>query len=264
MSECKYRLYCLGCRGSHTVFGKQYLEFGGQTSCYIIKSEDYAMVIDCGTGLYEAGEILCDCSVIDIFLTHIHYDHIIGLLDWSVFPKNARISFYATFRNWFGAETISEFYRKPFWPAQPSLGPLYDISQDGAPFDLGKGIVVRSFPADHPDSAGIFYIQLEDKSVCVMFDCENPSSMPTELVDHCDILLYDGMYENETYADKIGWGHSTWQEGCRLAKNSQVKKLIITHHDPSFDDDDLLLLEKKAKEIFGDSCFARAGAVYEI
>ena len=42
---------------------------------------------------------------------------------------------------------------------------------------------------------------------------------------------------------KVDWGHSTWQEGCRLAKLAQVRRLIITHHDPSFSDEDLRLLK---------------------
>lgn len=264
MENRKYKMYCLGCRGSHSVFGKQYLEFGGQTSCYIIKCDDYAMVIDCGTGLYEARDLLKDCNIIDVFLTHIHYDHVLGLLDFSVFPKKARVSFYAAFRNWFGADTLSEFYRKPFWPIQPWLGPLCEIPQDGTPCNLGLGVVVQNFPAAHPDNASVLYITLGDKTVCVMFDCEKADSLPMDLVTNSDILLYDGMYENQTYADKVGWGHSTWQEGCRLAKEANIKKLIITHHDPNFDDEELRLLEEEAKGMFANSCFARAGAVYEI
>ena len=72
------------------------------------------LVIDCGTGLYDARELLADCTVIDVFLTHVHYDHILGLLDWSVFPKGARLSFYAAFKNWFGSDTLNEFFRAPF------------------------------------------------------------------------------------------------------------------------------------------------------
>lgn len=264
MKEREYKLYCLGCRGSHPVFGAKYLEFGGQTSCYVIKCEDYAMVIDCGTGLYEARELLSDCEIVDVFLTHIHYDHVLGLLDFNVFPKNARVSFYAAFRNWFGADTISEFYRKPFWPIQPWLGPLCEIPQDGTPCNMGKGVVVQNYPAAHPDNASVFFIHLGEKSVAVMFDCEKADSIPFELVEDCDLLLYDGMYENETYAERVGWGHSTWQEGCRLAREARVKKLIITHHDPDFSDEELRVLELEAKEMFSNSCFARAGAVYDI
>ena len=32
------------------------------------------------------------------------------------------------------------------------------------------------------------------------------------------------------------WGHSTWQEGVRLANTAGVKRLVIFHHDPSHDD----------------------------
>lgn len=74
----KYQLYCCGSRGSRPVEGKRFNEFGGFTSCYVLKTDDYALIIDCGTGLYEANNIILDCSTIDIVLTHMHYDHILG------------------------------------------------------------------------------------------------------------------------------------------------------------------------------------------
>lgn len=264
MENRKYTMYVLGSRGTRPVYGEEFQEFGGQTSCYIIKSEDYAMIIDCGTGLYQAKELLKDCNIIDVFLTHVHYDHILGLLDWSCFPRDARVGFYAAFKNWFGADTISEFFRKPFWPVQPWLGPLCEIPQDGTPCILGKGIVVENYPAPHPDGASLLHIKLGDKRVCVMFDCEDPEGLPFEVVNGTDVLLYDGMYENETYAEHVGWGHSTWQEGCRLANEAHPKKLLITHHDPNYTDEMLNNLETKARELYPTCSFARAGESFEI
>ena len=90
-----YKFYVLGCRGSRPVSGVNCQQFGGATSCYIIKAGQHAVVLDCGTGLYQAEPYLKDCTQIDILLTHLHYDHILGLLDWSVFPETAHVRVYA-------------------------------------------------------------------------------------------------------------------------------------------------------------------------
>lgn len=264
MNNSKFTLHICGSRGSRPVSGREFEEFGGQTSCYIIKSEDYAMVIDCGTGLYDARDILADCSVIDVFLTHVHYDHILGLLDWTVFPKDARLSFFAAFKNWFGTETLNEFFRAPFWPVQPWLGPLCDIPQGGTPCQLGKGISVESYEAPHPNGATLLHIHVNNKRICIMFDCEKADGLPEKAVRNCDMLIYDGMYENEDYPSHVGWGHSTWQEGCRLAQNMKPGLLLITHHDPRNTDAVLRQQESKARELYSSVRFARAGEKIEI
>lgn len=264
MEKMQYTLYICGCRGSRPVSGREFEEFGGQTSCFIIKAEDYALVIDCGTGLYDARQILADCAIIDVFLTHVHYDHILGLLDWTVFPKEARVSFYAAFKNWFGAETLNEFFRAPFWPVQPWLGPLCEVPQEGIPCQLGKGISVSVYPAPHPNGASLLHICLGSKRICVMFDCESPDGMPAEVVKDCDMLVYDGMYENEAYPSHIGWGHSTWQEGCRLSVRLHPKMLLISHHDPCNTDVVLRELEQKAQTIYPQTHFARSGEKIEL
>ena len=43
-------------------------------------------------------------------------------------------------------------------------------------------------------------------------------------------------YTEAEFAKYAGWGHSTWQEGVRLADAAKVKQLVLFHHDPSHDD----------------------------
>lgn len=260
MNPTEYTIHICGARGSRPVGGKDFEEFGGQTSCYIIKTGNHALVIDCGTGLYDAREILADCEIIDVFLTHVHYDHILGLLDWTVFPKESRLTFYAAFKNWFGSDTLNEFFRAPFWPVQPWLGPLSEVPQEGLPCNLGDGMMVEAYPSAHPNGASLLHLHIGSKRICIMFDCEKPDALPPIVVNDCDILIYDGMYENENYPSRIGWGHSTWQEGCRLATTVKPGMLIITHHDPYNTDTVLREMEQSAKKIYPDTYFARAGA----
>ena len=53
-----WRLYVCGSRGSMPMHGDEYSEFGGATSCYILKKGTYALVLDCGSGFVRAKELL--------------------------------------------------------------------------------------------------------------------------------------------------------------------------------------------------------------
>ena len=137
-----YMLYVMGSRGTRPTHGREYEIFGGQTTCYVIKHGKHAVIVDCGTGLYDAEKILQDCDAIDIIFTHVHYDHMLGLLDFAIFPKNARINFLGTFKSCLACDTIDEFFRHPFWPIQPNVGVLCEVKNDGTPYNLSDGMTL--------------------------------------------------------------------------------------------------------------------------
>ena len=57
-----------------------------------------------------------------------------------------------------------------------------------------------------------------------------------QFVAGTDVLIYDATYTEEEFQSRIGWGHSTWQAGVRLADAASVGRLAIFHHDPGHDD----------------------------
>ncbi|MCQ2413315.1 MAG: MBL fold metallo-hydrolase [Clostridia bacterium] len=260
----EYTLYVLGSRGSRPVHGRPFEVFGGQTSCFIVKSEKHAVVIDCGTGLFDAEAILSDCDIIDIVFTHVHYDHIIGMLDFNIFPKDARISFFGTFSTWLSYETIKDFYRHPFWPIQPNLGAVCEISNDGSSYNLADGFVLSAMKANHPDSGNIVSLTVGNTKICFMFDVEIDGNFNLNILKDCAFLVFDGMFDDSEYCQHLGWGHSTYQEGCRLASVYNCKALLITHHNPKNDDEKLLAMENKAKLLYANTRFCRAGDIFVI
>ncbi|GEM_PF-706188 len=260
----KYRLYCCGSRGSRSIEGSKFFTFGGYTSCYILKKDDYALVIDCGTGFYAAGSILADCKKIDILFTHMHYDHILGLLDWGSIPSGATVNYYAKFSGWFSEETFDEFFKKPFWPITPKFN-IHEAPDDA--LLCNNELSVTFHPAPHPDNSSLLTIDYPYKGhnerIVVMFDSEDPNFLPFELIYKCNILIYDGMYDDVEYHNHIGWGHSTWQEGCRLAQRAQCKRLIVTHHEPKRTDIELDSFEKSARLMFENTDFAKSGQIWQ-
>lgn len=257
------QLYVLGSRGSRPASGPEVLEFGGGTTCYIFRRGDHAVVIDCGSGFYDAGEVLRGCAQVDILLTHLHYDHIIGLLEWSVFPAGAQVRFFAQFDRWFGEETLRRFLQPPFWPVSLPFGTLVTVPSPGEA-ELGGGLRVRFHPSNHPDGASLVRLETPEGDVCAAFDYEHSSGFPDELARGCGLLLYDGMYTSEEYPDHVGWGHSCWEEGCRLADRLAVRRLVVTHHHPHRSDGALREMEAEAKKRRPEVRFARSGDVYAL
>ena len=253
-----YSLYVCGCRGSFPVSGIRFSEYGGETSCYIIKRNDYAVVIDCGTGLKNAADILKDCKKIDILLTHVHYDHILGLLMFRM-PTNAEVRVFSYFDAWQSSnKTILNFMEHPYWPID-----IKQIESIGVtlnePVNLDENIVATFYKSDHPDDGCVIKLMCEDKKVCILADCEDANKLDPEISKDADLLFFDGMFDDSDIIDHKGWGHSTWQQGVEFGKKQNVKKLIITHHNPELGDHTLLAKEKEARTYNRNISFARTG-----
>jgi phosphoribosyl 1,2-cyclic phosphodiesterase len=56
------------------------------------------------------------------------------------------------------------------------------------------------------------------------------------LIEAADLFIYDSTYTDDEYPGYAGWGHSTWQQGMKLAEAAKVGRFVIFHHDPSHDD----------------------------
>ena len=78
-------------------------------------------------------------------------------------------------------------------------------------------------------------------------------------ISKSDLLIYDCTYSDETFLAYIGWGHSTWQQGIRLAQASQTKQLAIFHHDPGSTDTAMDNIQKLASQQWAGAFVAREG-----
>jgi len=72
---------CWGSRGSIPVSGKEYLKYGGDTTCLEIRSESGDIIIvDAGTGIRRLGNLLIEEKRFgyNFIFTHAHWDHVMG------------------------------------------------------------------------------------------------------------------------------------------------------------------------------------------
>jgi hypothetical protein len=96
----------------------------------------------------------------------------------------------------------------------------------------------------------------------VVYTTDNEPGVPEfdknlrELAADADIFINDAQYSPSQLAtDRKGWGHSSWKEGVKVARDSNVKTLVLFHHDPDSTDRVVDQLLRHAREEF-DSVFA--------
>ena len=269
-----------GTRGSIACSGPDTIRYGGNTSCIEVMCGKRRLIFDGGTGLRKLGRAIAQeifqngPQQIDLFLTHTHLDHIIGLPFFVPFhlPGNNP-------RLWAGnllpdrtlKGTLSEMMQAPLFPVPPET---FRATVEFRDFECGDtlhpadGITLRTAPLNHPNGACGYRIEFGGKSICYITDTEHyPDGQrdPTliDLVRDADIMIYDATYTEEEYPRFVGFGHSTWQEAVRVADEAGVKTLVLFHHEPTHDDDFMDDIAEQLEDARPGSHVAREGMILE-
>ena len=78
------------------------------------------------------------------------------------------------------------------------------------------------------------------------------------------MIIHDAQYTAEDYTSKQGWGHSTPEMACAVAKLSNARRLILFHHEPRYDDAKIAQIECEAQKIFPATQAAYEGLEIEL
>jgi phosphoribosyl 1,2-cyclic phosphodiesterase len=239
-----------GVRGSIPCPGPETVRYGGNTSCVEIRCGGHQLIFDGGTGLRELGNTLKRQNGkidADLFFTHTHFDHICGLPFFApVYIKGSRVRLWAghLLPQKLDLETVlCGMMIAPLFPVPMGLIAKQTECHDfrcGETLTPRPGVTLRTGPLNHPNGATGYRIEFDGRSVCYITDTEHrPGTLDQNilsLVAGTDIMIYDSTYTDDEYPSHVDWGHSTWQEGVRLADAAAVKRLVVFHHDPSHDD----------------------------
>jgi phosphoribosyl 1,2-cyclic phosphodiesterase len=263
-----------GVRGSIASPGKETVRYGANTSCVELRCGDRLVILDAGTGLRPLGQALVVSGApidADLLCSHTHVDHVCG------FPFFAPCYTAGNhIRIWGGHAAARGDIRAVFrLMLTPPLFP--DVMDElaatvefknfaaGDTLALGAGIAVRTASLNHPGGATGYRIEWNGKSLSYVTDIEHQSDGPDAqllaLAASADTMIYDANYTDEDYAAHRGWGHSTWQEGVKLAQRAGVRRLVLFHHDPARSDDMLDKIADAASRAMPGTLVAREGLV---
>ena len=262
-----------GVRGSIACPGPHTQRYGGNTSCVEVVCGEHRIILDGGTGLRALGNHLVTTGPVsaDMLFTHTHFDHVCGIPFFAPFFHEQN-----DFRIWAGHlppgsgihRTLQEMMTAPLFPAPLDVfraGLEYIDFRAGKTLELQPGVQVRTAPLNHPNEATGYRIDFDGRSVCYITDTEHlPGALDQnilELINSSDLLIYDATYSDEEFEQYKGWGHSTWQQGVRLAEEAGVGALVIFHHDPNKDDDDMDRIAHLVKKMRPGSIVASEGMV---
>lgn len=275
LSEARDRLSVRfwGVRGSIACPGPEYARFGGNTSCVEIRCGGDLLIFDGGTGLRPLGLHLKSQEPIDadLFFSHSHLDHISGLPFFgALFNPGNR------FRMWAGhliphhtlKDVLGTMMTPPLFPVPIEI---FTAETSYIDFVAGEtlyprpGVTLRTAPLNHPNGATGYRLEFEGHSVCYVTDTEHVlgriDRRIVDLVRGTDLFIYDAMFTDDEYPRYSSWGHSTWQEGIRLANAAEVRTLVVFHHDPNHDDDFMARIADSAGKARPGTMIAREGMI---
>lgn len=251
-----------GVRGAFPTTDAAALDFGGNTSCYLVGTEDGAVILDAGSGLTELAKVW-DQPQADILITHLHLDHVMGLFSFPLlFDSGKQVNLYGP--PGFQA-ALEMLLGSPYWPVGFSDFPARVAFRELFPeedFRIGK-IQVCTMGGNHPNGCLYYRLDTAGKRIVYALDCELTADFAPRLTDFCrgaDLLVWDA---NFVSADlQPGWGHSTWEQGLGLAKEAGVQRVLLTHYCRDYSSGFLEAQEGLAQTVFPGCVFAREGKSY--
>ncbi|MBT9369741.1 MBL fold metallo-hydrolase [Rhizobium sp. CSW-27] len=265
-----------GVRGSIPVSGAEFQRYGGNTPCIEVRCGAHRLLFDAGSGIREAGLDMLgqNLSEVDLFFTHCHYDHIIGLPFFKpIYNPQTAVHLWSGHLHgtMTTAQMIRQFVGPPYFPVRLDICKAALNFHDFKPGEVlvpKPGVTVRTFALNHPGGCVGYRIEWEGRSLALVFDIEHQPGVldPTALtmMQDADVVVYDSAFVESEMERYRGFGHSSWEQAVLLARQAGSRKLVLFHHAPSRTDNEMALIERLAQEAFAETIAARDGMVLQI
>jgi phosphoribosyl 1,2-cyclic phosphodiesterase len=225
--------------------------FGGHSSCVQIETGGAEhVVLDLGTGVRALGQQMLARfgaqapQTYHVFLSHLHWDHIMGLPFFTpVYIAGNRIVVHTCHPH---AEfALRRQQAEPSFPVrweQFSADFTFHVVQPGVPFEVDGTRVLAHAQRHGGDSYG-WRFERAGKTAVYSTDSEHRLEDEDErasfirFFDRADAVVFDAMYSlADAISVKADWGHSSNIVGVELCQAARAKRLLMFHHEPAYSD----------------------------
>ncbi len=235
-----------------------YTNENGNTPCVLIDSKDHYVVFDAGNGIYKLDKYITQDKPVSLFISHFHLDHVAGFHTLPKFSFPQGINIYMAMGRKKDFETlVSPPYTIGYKPSPQNIKNLktqvrlHELSEGSHALPF-KAAIIEQFHAyrDHG-----YRITLEGKTIAYSGDC-GQTEKSIALAKDADLLIHECSLRKPNAHDI--WGHTDATQAASIARDANVKRLILTHFSPT----DYRTMqsrkeaEEKAKKIFKNTVAA--------
>lgn len=227
------------------------------------KHEGLTCLFDCGEGtqhrMHEFGVKIMRLKY--IFISHLHGDHIFGLpgllatLDMYGRAKPLKV---------FGPQGIKSYIEDSLKPGQVEL--RYPVIIEELPkipynFQLSENYTAESFPLDHSIPTLGYALSMKsstnekDGQGRTQYESKRKFGYVTDtlaskdymgFISKSEVLYHEATFLNAESENALKTKHSTAEQAATIARDCEVKNLIIGHYSARYRDLEAHLREAKA------------------
>jgi phosphoribosyl 1,2-cyclic phosphodiesterase len=234
-----------GARGSIPVSGRDYLKYGGDTTCLEIRTRnDEIIVVDAGSGIRRLGNRLIaeKRNNFALLFTHAHWDHLMGFPFFKpIYVAGTSIAVHGCpFVQISIKHMIANIMLPPYFPVN-----FADLKADinyhefcDTMFTV-HGVQVTPISLSHPNQGVGYKFSDNGKNLIFLTDNElghrHPGGLAYEdyvaFSYQAEVLIHDAEYLEEDYKITKAWGHSVYKHALQLAIDARVKRFGLFHHN---------------------------------
>jgi phosphoribosyl 1,2-cyclic phosphodiesterase len=234
---------------------------GSNTSCVHVSINGTHIIFDAGSGIRRLGEKLMQQEFghgegqANIFLSHTHWDHIMGFPYFKpAYKAGNNITIYGVHNSL--EQRISTQQEDEYYPVSLSaMGANIDFIQLRKEETTNlNGIQITNKMLNHPGGSFGYRLDYKGKTIVYATDSEYKNldeermEKFIEFFSGADALIFDAQFTLDESIEKENWGHSTSLQGVNFAGKANVKHLLLFHHDPSYSEEKLLTILKDARK----------------
>jgi phosphoribosyl 1,2-cyclic phosphodiesterase len=256
----RLRVDFCGVRGSLPAAGREYVRYGGHTSCLALTADGAnlpTLILDAGTGTRRATHLFADTPFDGtVLLSHLHWDHTMGLPFFSAGDRaGARVTVILPEQD-DGADAtavLTGLMKPPYFPVGPT-----ELRGDWSCRSISPGVcqvegysvLAREIP--HKGGRTFGYRVSDDHSTIAYMPDHNPTALGAgedgfgayhaaamELARDADLLVHDAQLLPHELEAEGDFGHAVADYPVALAERAGARAVALFHHRLNRTDDAL-------------------------